>query len=107
MYSVRRLWLQTEKGRALTDTDVSDLARIRRILCLPADAVSKAQMETSGKMLEEAIRWGAGGATAQRDGTGGLQLQLGHDAVGLAGWAVELWKMKPWDVQAEAGRIVK
>jgi len=43
------------EGRTLTDANVAELARIRRILCLPVDVVRKVQRETSGKQLEEAI----------------------------------------------------
>ncbi len=61
---------QVGEGRALTEGEVQDLARIRRILCLPSEVARRAQRETAGKLLEEAIRCGGrmhvcGGACGQ------------------------------------------
>lgn len=47
--------LLNDKPR-LTDENEAELERIRRLLCLPTDAVRKASRETAGKILEEAIR---------------------------------------------------
>uniref|UniRef100_A0A7S0S6E9 Uncharacterized protein n=1 Tax=Chlamydomonas leiostraca TaxID=1034604 RepID=A0A7S0S6E9_9CHLO len=54
LYKTKLNTLLMEK-KTLSDTDGTELARIRRILCLPADAVKKAQKDTVGKVLEEAI----------------------------------------------------
>mmetsp|Transcript_30974 Transcript_30974/g.68639 ORF Transcript_30974/g.68639 Transcript_30974/m.68639 type:complete len:1037 (+) Transcript_30974:146-3256(+) len=43
-----------DKGR-LSEQDQADLARIRRVLCLPEAVVKKVSRETSGKVLEEAL----------------------------------------------------
>jgi hypothetical protein len=47
--------LISDKPR-LTDENEAELARIRKLLCLPTEAARKASKETAGKVLEEAIR---------------------------------------------------
>ncbi|KAI8475724.1 MAG: hypothetical protein J3K34DRAFT_517150 [Monoraphidium minutum] len=41
--------------KKLTDQDDADLARIRRILCVPDDAAAEVERATAGRMLEEAL----------------------------------------------------
>ncbi|GIL58607.1 hypothetical protein Vafri_13622 [Volvox africanus] len=48
--------LESRRGHGgLTDADVEDLKRIRRILCLPADVAKKVMRETAGRDFEELV----------------------------------------------------
>ncbi|EFJ41589.1 hypothetical protein VOLCADRAFT_98450 [Volvox carteri f. nagariensis] len=48
--------LEARRGHGgLTDGDVEDLKRIRRILCLPADVAKKVMRETAGREFEELV----------------------------------------------------
>lgn len=57
-----------ERRNVLGEADAAELARIRRILCLPADAVRKAQKDTSGKV---------GGSSRGGGGPGIMFLEFG------------------------------
>lgn len=54
LYKAKLMTLTSDK-RVLSEADAGELARIRRILCLSGEVIRKAQRETTGKVLEEAI----------------------------------------------------
>jgi hypothetical protein len=47
---------QVDGKTTLSESDHQELARIRRILCLPNEVARQAQKDTAGRVLEEAIR---------------------------------------------------
>jgi len=54
LYKAKLASLLSDKPK-LSDENEAELARIRRLLCLPTDAARKASRETAGRILEEAI----------------------------------------------------